>query len=149
MRHGTDADGLAAELDSAEKRRAYVESFYKGRRLAAPGAFDAETAAFHSEPYADDAVFRTAIAFYEAFFDPAKLSEPPLVAEPNQSQALVLHGVEDHVVGPLFPRRMEVACEDLVGPYLVEGAGHFLQWERPRLFNAAVRSFCGDLLACS
>ena len=40
-RQGRDADGLAAELDTEEKRRRYVAQFYGSRFWATPGAFSA------------------------------------------------------------------------------------------------------------
>ena len=39
MRQARDADGLAAELDTAEKRRRYVAQMYGPRFWAAPGSF--------------------------------------------------------------------------------------------------------------
>ena len=35
---------------------------------------------------------------------------------------------------------------ELVGPFVIDGAGHFLQWERASVLNQAVRYFCLDLL---
>jgi pimeloyl-ACP methyl ester carboxylesterase len=58
----------------------------------------------------------------------------------------VLYGVEDGIVGPNFARRAEIAFGALVGPFLVQDAGHFLQWERPEILNGAIRSFCRDLI---
>ena len=37
IRQAHDADGLAAELDTPEKRRRYVAEFYGSRFWAAPG----------------------------------------------------------------------------------------------------------------
>ena len=48
-----DADGLAAELDTPEKRRRYIATFYGPRFWAAPGAFTREDVDFLSEPFAD------------------------------------------------------------------------------------------------
>lgn len=45
-----------------------------------------------------------------------------------------------------FPARTEVAFPNVVGPFTVPGAGHFLMWERPRLLNGALPAFCPDLL---
>src|SRR3954471_5987295 len=42
VRQGRDADGLAAELDTPEKRRRYVAEFYGHRFWAAPGTFAPE-----------------------------------------------------------------------------------------------------------
>jgi pimeloyl-ACP methyl ester carboxylesterase len=33
-----------------------------------------------------------------------------------------------------------------MGPFVVPGAGHFLQWERADLLNDAIRHFCPDLV---
>jgi pimeloyl-ACP methyl ester carboxylesterase len=39
-----------------------------------------------------------------------------------------------------------VAFPDRVGPFVVPGAGHFLQWERAELLNGALVAFLRDLL---
>jgi hypothetical protein len=39
----------------------------------------------------------------------------------------------------------EVAFSELVGPFVVPRAGHFLQWERAALFNATADYFLRDL----
>jgi hypothetical protein len=39
----------------------------------------------------------------------------------------------------------EVAFSELIGPFVVQRAGHFLQWERAGLLNRAVVYFLGDL----
>ncbi len=69
--------------------------------------------------------------------------------ERNPTPTLVLYGPEDHVIPRDFPRRMEVAFPEIVGPFEVAGAGHFLMWERPRVFNRATEFFCLDLLTQS
>ena len=38
-----------------------------------------------------------------------------------------------------FTARMEAAFPDRAGPFVVEGAGHFLQWERAEVLNGALR----------
>ena len=38
-----------------------------------------------------------------------------------------------------FPARMEVAFPERAGPFVVQGAGHFLQWERAEVLNGALR----------
>ena len=48
-----------------------------------------------------------------------------------------------------FPERMELAFPERMGPFVVTGAGHFLQWERAEVLNSAIRWFCGDLLGQS
>ena len=67
--------------------------------------------------------------------------------EENPTPTLVLYGPEDHVIPRDFPRRMEVAFPEIVGPFEVAGAGHFLMWERSRVYNRATTYFCRDLLA--
>ena len=42
MRQGGDADALAAELDTPDKRRRYIAQFYGSRFWAAPGSFTQE-----------------------------------------------------------------------------------------------------------
>ena len=35
-----------------------------------------------------------------------------------------------------------VVFTERIGPFVVERAGHFLQWERADVLNAALRYFC-------
>lgn len=141
IRQGSDADGLCAELDTPEKRRAYVAGMYGHRFWAAPGAFSPDDVDFMTEPFADAVTFRSSIAIYEYAMRAREWSEKPRFAEPNATPALVLYGPEDHVVPRTFPQAMEAALPQRAGPFLVEGAGHFLQWERADLLNGAVRHF--------
>jgi pimeloyl-ACP methyl ester carboxylesterase len=146
LRHGNDADGLASELTSDSARAGYVGGYYTYRLWGHHGSFTPEQAAFMSAPFADADRFRASLVLYEAFMDPAKVAEPPILTEPHTARTLILYGQSDRVVGPLFSKRMELACRDRVGPFLIEDAGHFLQYERSELFNEAVRVFCLDLL---
>jgi pimeloyl-ACP methyl ester carboxylesterase len=41
----------------------------------------------------------------------------------------------------------EVAFRELVGPFVVRRAGHFLQWERAEVLNRAIAYFLRDLAA--
>jgi pimeloyl-ACP methyl ester carboxylesterase len=36
---------------------------------------------------------------------------------------------------------MERAFDEPIGPFVVPGAGHFLQWERADVLNGALRAF--------
>lgn len=148
-RQSKDADGLAAELDTAERRRGYVAQMYGPRLWAGPGAFSRDEVDFLTEPFADAAAFRASIANYEYVGGARTAPETPRMLERNPTRTLVLYGPEDHVIAADFPRRMEVAFPEIVGPFEVAGAGHFLMWERPRVFNRAVQNFCLDLLAQS
>jgi len=145
LRQATDADGLAAELDTAERRRRYLEPFYGSRFWGAPGAFSAEDVAFHVEPLLDAERFRAGIANYEIAAGRRPISEPARFFEPNPVPTLVLYGPEDHVVDAAFLRKAEVAFPERVGPFVVPGAGHFLQWERASVLNQALTWFCRDL----
>jgi pimeloyl-ACP methyl ester carboxylesterase len=146
VRQGTDADGLATELDTPEKRRRYVAEMYGPRFWAAPGAFEQEDVDFMTEPFADADTFRASLAIYEYAMRTREWAEAPRMREPNPTPALILYGPEDHVIPRDFPQRMELAFPERVGPFLVQNAGHFLQWERPDVLNPAVRYFCLDLL---
>jgi pimeloyl-ACP methyl ester carboxylesterase len=141
-RQSRDADGLAAELDTPEKRRRYVAQFYGSRFWAAPGSFSREDIEFMTEPFADPARFRASIANYEYVGGPRTAPEPVRMTEPNPTPTLVLYGPEDHVIPRDFPQRMEAAFPNRAGPFLVQGAGHFLQWERADVLNGALRWLC-------
>ena len=143
IRQSKDADGLAAELDTPEKRRRYVASFYGSRFWAAPGTFAREDVDRMTEPFADAEHFRASIANYEYVGGPRNAPEPPRLLEPNPTPTLILYGPEDHVVPADFPQRMEAAFPNRAGPFLVQGAGHFLQWERADVLNGALRWSAG------
>jgi pimeloyl-ACP methyl ester carboxylesterase len=139
IRQSKDADGLAAELDTPEKRRRYVASFYGSRFWAAPGSFTREDVDRMTEPFADAERFRASIANYEYAGGPRHAPEPPRLLEPNPTPTLILYGPEDHVIMPDFPQRMEAAFPNRAGTFVLQGAGHFLQWERADVLNGALR----------
>lgn len=141
VRQGRDADGLAAELDTPEKRRRYVAGMYGHRFWGAPGSFTREDVDFMTEPFGDADRFRASITLYEHATGTREWSEKPRFFEPNPTPTLLLYGPEDHVVPRDFPERMVAALPDRAGPFVVEGAGHFLQWERAEVLNGALRHF--------
>ena len=147
VRQGTDADALAAELATPDQRRRYIATFYSSRFWAHPGTFAADDVAFMTEPWGDGAKVRASFGTYESVFDPAKRSEPPMMARNPDVEALLLFGPSDHVLYPDFDRMAAVVFPHHVGPFRVRDAGHFLQWEAADVFNSAVRSFCRDLVA--
>ena len=145
LRQGRDADALAAELDTPDRRRRYVAEFYGHRFWAAPGTFTPADVAFMIEPFADPERLRAGWGNYESAMGTRELSEPPRFFEVSPVPTLALYGPEDHVIWREFPRMCEVAFSELVGPFVVPGAGHFLQWERAHVLNQALIYFLGDL----
>lgn len=145
-RQGREADDLADELRTPDERRRYIATFYGPRLWAAPGTLTHEDIAFMTEPFGDAERFRASIANYEPAMGSRPFSEPPLVFQVSDVPTLVLWGPQDHVIPLTFSRMMEVAFTECVGPFTVDGAGHFLQWERAHVLNQAVRYFCSDLL---
>jgi len=144
-RQAGDADGLAAELDTAEKRRRYIEQFYGSRFWATAGAFDQNAVDFMTEPFADAQKLRAGFGNYESTKRETPRSDVPRFFETNPVPTLVLYGPDDHVITRDFPERCEVAFTELVGPLLVPRAGHFLQWERADLLNQCLIYFLADL----
>jgi pimeloyl-ACP methyl ester carboxylesterase len=147
IRQGTDPDGLAAELDTADKRRRYIATFYTSRFWAHPGGFAPADVDVMTEPFADGAKLRASFGAYESVFSDAARSEPPLMTAPNPTHTLILFGPSDHVIYPDFDKMAAVVFPDHVGPFVVRDAGHFLQWEAADVCNSAIRAFCRDLLA--
>jgi pimeloyl-ACP methyl ester carboxylesterase len=141
IRQGTDADALIAELDTPEKRRRYVAEFYGHRLWAAPGAFTPDAVDFMVEPFVDAEKLRHSWGIYEFVCGARPVVEIPLLFEPVHLPTLVLYGPEDHVVPRTFCERMEVAFPQCAGPFVIPGAGHFLQWERADLLNRALVGF--------
>jgi pimeloyl-ACP methyl ester carboxylesterase len=147
VRQGREADALADELDSPERRRRYIGEFYGHRFWATPGAFTSEQVDFMTEPFADAAHLRAGWGNYESALGTRALSEPPRFFERSGVPTLALYGADDHVIWRAFPQMCEVAFSELVGPFVVQRAGHFLQWERSELFNRTVAYFLGELRA--
>jgi pimeloyl-ACP methyl ester carboxylesterase len=145
LRQGREADALAAELDTPAKRRRYVAEFYGHRFWSAPGSFSPEDVDFMTEPFADAEKLRAGWGNYESALGSRPLSEPPRFFEVSAVPTLALYGPEDHVIWRRFPEMCEVAFSELIGPFVVPGAGHFMQWERAGLLNRAIEYFLADL----
>jgi pimeloyl-ACP methyl ester carboxylesterase len=145
LRQGREADALAAELDTEARRRRYVSEFYGHRFWATPGGFSREQVDFMSEPFADAERLRAGWGNYESALGTRPSSEPPRFFEISSVPTLALYGADDHVIWRQFPQMCEVAFTELVGPFLVQRAGHFLQWERAELLNRALEYFLRDL----
>lgn len=146
LRQGTDGPGLLAELSTPALRRGYVEGFYGHRLLAGESAFAAADRAYMAEPFGEAARLRAAMAVYEIGFGRRALSEPPRLMEVSPVPTLVLYGPEDRVVDARFMDRMALAFPHRVGPFVVPGSGHFVQWEAPRVLHSTLVAFFRDLL---
>lgn len=148
IRQGTDPDGLAAELDSPDVRRRYIATFYTSRFWAHPGAFDgSEVVDFHTEPFGDGTKLRASFGAYESVFNPAAVSEPPMMARNPDVRALILFGPSDHVLYPDYDRMAAEVFPDHVGPFLLRDCGHFVPWEAPVPFTSGTIALSSDLLA--
>ncbi len=146
LRQGGDADGLAAELATVEQRRRYISQFYGSRFWATPGAFTRDEVDFMTEPFSDADHLRAGFGNYESAIGNRPLSEAPKFFEISAVPTVALYGPDDHVIWPDFCERCEVAFSDLVGPFVVARAGHFLQWERADLLNNTVIAVLRDRL---
>jgi len=158
VRQGTDPDGLAAELDTPERRRRYIATFYTSRFWAHPGAFLEEgeppgrfggsrVVDFHTEPFASAASLRASFGGYESVFDPEARSEPPLLARNERTPTMILFGPSDHVLYPDFDLMAAAVFEHHVGPFLLRDCGHFVPWEAPHALVSGLRMMASDLLA--
>jgi pimeloyl-ACP methyl ester carboxylesterase len=160
VRQGTDPDGLAADLDTDEKRRRYIATFYTSRFWAHPGGFlgdgdlapagrfgGSATIDFHTEPFADGAKLRASFGGYQSVFNEAARSELPMIARNEDVEVLILFGSSDHVLYPDFDRMAAAVFPDHVGPFLLRDCGHFVPWEAPEQLVSGVRAFCRDLIS--
>lgn len=147
VRQGTDAEGLAAELDDESARTEYVASFYTERAWAHPGAFTREEAAFHAAPFADAERLRSSFGNYEAAFDATRRSGPTMLGRNETTPTLVLFGTSDTVIYPDFDLMAAAVFTRHVGPVRLGNCGHFVPWEAPERFVAETTAFCADLLA--
>ena len=145
VRQGREADELAAELASAQQRRRYVGEFYGHRFWASPGGFSRDEVAFMTEPFADAERLRAGWGNYESALGTREISEAPRFFEVSDVPTVALYGPDDHVIWRQFPQMCEVAFRELIGPFVVPGAGHFLQWERADLLNRTIDYFLRDL----
>jgi len=146
-RQGQDGDTLIEELDTPERRRAWVAAMYGARLWAAPGHFTADDVDFMSEPFADADKLRVSWGAYESAFGKRPIEDVPRLFDPCDVPTLALYGPDDHVLAPTFPDRCAIAFTNCIGPFTLQRCGHFVQWEAADVLNNALRWFCADLLA--
>lgn len=141
LRQGTDADALAAELETEGERRRYIATFYTSRFWAHPGAFAPDDVAFQTEPFGDGAKLRASFSGYESVFDPTKRSEAPMLARNAVTPTMLLFGTSDHVIYPDFDRMAATVFDTRVGPFLLRDCGHFVQWEAAEVLVSAIAAW--------
>jgi pimeloyl-ACP methyl ester carboxylesterase len=140
---GARPDDLAAMLPNEAARRQWVAGMYLSRLWASPGTFGRGDVDFMTEPFADEARLRAAWSVYQLGHG-RPMSEPPLLTGPVDVPTLLLYGTDDHVVEDDFVLFAERAFSNRIGPLLIPGAGHFLQWERADIFNPLLISVFGS-----
>lgn len=138
---GAFPDDLAAMLTTDAARRQWVANMYTNRLWGSRFAFTQDDVDFMTEPFADAARLRAGWATYQLAYGRA-MPELPMM-DAVDVPTLVLFGPDDHVVGEDFVPRCERAFLDRIGPLVVPGAGHFLQWERADVFNRIVPAVFG------
>jgi pimeloyl-ACP methyl ester carboxylesterase len=132
---GRRPDELAAMLTTDAARRQWIAAMYTSRLWASPGTFDNAAVDFMTEPFASEDRLRASWAPYQLAHG-RPMAELPMTFGPVQIPTLVLYGHDDHVVGDDFVPACEIAFANRIGPLVVPGAGHFLQWERADILNA-------------
>ena len=141
---GRRPDELADMLPTEAARRQWIAAMYTSRLWASPGTFTAEQVDFMTEPFATEERMRAAWAPYQLAHG-RPMAEMPMTFGPVQVPTLILYGPDDHVVGDDFLPACEIAFANRIGPLVVPGAGHFLQWERADIFNPLLIATFGDL----
>ena len=125
----------------------YVGEFYGHRFWATPGAFTRGGRRLHAEPFADaERSARVVGQLRERAGHAAAVASRRASSSAAPSRRSRSTAPTTTSSGRDFPERCEVAFPDLVGPFVVPRAGHFLQWERAELFNRAVVAFLRDRL---
>ena len=142
IRQGTDADSLATELATDEKRTGYIAEFYSTRLWAHPGAFSADDIAWHVEPFRDAQKLRASFANYESAFDAKKRIEKPLYGRNLVTPTLILFGTSDQVIYPDFDLMAATVFENHERPVRIDNCGHFVPWEAAEEFTFRTVEFC-------
>jgi pimeloyl-ACP methyl ester carboxylesterase len=149
LRQGYEPDALMAELPTRSLRRDYVAAFYSRRLWAAPESFTAAEIDYMTEPFADAARLRASWVDYEVMCERRRPSEPERLDKQVETPTVILYGPLDPMVPDTYMELCALAFSNCVGPFIVAGAGHFLQWERPQILNATLTWFLADLRAAA
>lgn len=124
---------------------AFIEALW---RDWAPGAaFDRDELRAVQQTLAAPGVLGAALAYYRTAMNPA-LRDPAFDAvesrigvDPIKVPALYLHGKDDGCVGVEVSEGMDPLFTGRFRRVVVDGAGHFVHWEKPAEFNRAVLDF--------
>ena len=143
---GARPDELAAMLPNEAARRQWIAAMYTSRLWASPGTFTVEQVAFMTEPFGPEDRIRASWAPYQLAHG-RPMSDAPMTTGPVSVPTLLLYGPDDHVVGEDFVPACEAGFADRIGPLVLPGAGHFLQWERADILNRLLVATMGDLVA--
>jgi pimeloyl-ACP methyl ester carboxylesterase len=117
-----------------------------------PGYDAAEDLPLVKECVSDPANFQTAMGYYWAQFDPARMGSPEWAEEqeaawgpPVPQPVLYLHGTQDGCHGLDEEQVKEVPTHLGEGSEseLIEGVGHFMLVERPSEINGRILGFLG------
>jgi pimeloyl-ACP methyl ester carboxylesterase len=86
---------------------------------------------------------RAALAYYRALTSFGALTgeSRKLLFQRTELPSIYLHGVDDGCIGVELARSLEPAYGPRFSAHLIEGAGHFVHQEQPRLFNAILLDF--------
>ena len=145
-RQGREADELAAELDTADKRRRYIAQFYGSRFWAAPGTFRATDVDFMTEPFADADKLRAGFGIYEtALGDAAGRRAAAAVRAQPGPDAASSTGPRTTSSRATSRSAARSRSPSASGRSWSAGAGHFLQWERADVLNQSLVYFFADL----
>ena len=98
-----------------------------------------------TEPFADEERLRAGWATFQLAYGRA-MADLPLV-DAVAVRTLVLYGPDDHLLGEGFVPQCERAFTNRIGPLVIPGAGHFLQWERADIFNPLLPAVFSDVIA--
>ncbi|MEV0646392.1 alpha/beta hydrolase [Phytomonospora sp. NPDC050363] len=141
---GRETGDLVRRLEGAGGRKEYAAGFL--REWASEGAFtDAELAGL-TAPFADAARMEAAFGYAQALCGTRETSAPAMLDRQVRQPVIVLVGPADSAVGDDFVDRCVAAYPKVVGPFVVPGAGRFVMWEKPTVFNRTLQYFCADLI---
>lgn len=144
---GRHSTALLHRLGDGAARVGFVAGFLSGERGWCPeGAFAPEDVAGFCGEYADADRLAGLFGAFQARAGAREASGVSVAGRVVRQPVFVMAGAEDSSLPEDFERRCLAAYPEVVGPFAVPGAGHFLPWERPVVVERAIASFCGDLL---